>query len=75
METEQVVLRNGRKGDRKPRLMRAESLQNIRQATPGYVSTVVRVFGPVSDIRWFEGLSSRERGLAVAEGRKYVERL
>lgn len=58
----EAILRNGRSKDKKPREMRSESLQNIRQGKPGYMSAVVRVYGPCRVIRWFERFTAEERG-------------
>lgn len=55
--------------DRKPRRMAEASLANMPVGNPGYRSVVVRVYGPASDVRWFEGLSSHERGQAVSQAR------
>lgn len=56
--------------DKQPRRLHPASLANMPTATPGHASFSLRVYGPINDMRWFEGMRPPERGAVITRARK-----
>jgi len=44
-----------------------------RKHADGSITAVVRVYAPVGDVRWFEELSTHERGKVITRVHREVE--
>lgn len=51
--------------------MNQASLANITAPVAGFISIAVRVFGPISDIQWFERMQPIERGMIVTKAKQH----